>query len=1157
MRIRELTLIAYGRFTDHALPFPKATNDFHVIIGPNEAGKSTVRRAIFELLFGIERQSPMGFIHPQSDLRLSGSLDSDSATLSFIRTKQQKSLRSLSDEPLPDTYLSAVLGTLNADIFAQLHCLDHDRLLRGGQDIVDPRTSVSQILFQTASGLESFAEIREALGQRASALFTQRGRNNEYSSASDRYTLAQKKLKEVQIRTKDWVEARDRLTQADSDLETERKDRRELETLRAQWERVRRLTPLIERLHRLELELFDLGECIAFPPSAKETLDSGISAMNETAAIVKTRAEDVEARQKQLDAITFDQKVLDRAGEIERMARLGGLYANHGRDLPLRRTEVENWLKEVLDRAKELNWGTTEEDVRLRLPQDKLLRDIDGLVKGRGALVADARSAKEAEDERRTSLEDLREQLEASTETTIDAQLVAALDQALPYKMSDGKQKNLQGAVRQAEAGLANAMAALGRSGLDVDSLRALQLPSPARVSALQTGRQDLKKASDVALTLVEQHGAEAADLELQVTQFVRSHKVVTQAEVSGARQERDQKWSAIKSGVDALTEAAPLLDAAIRLADELVDARTLSETDGATLQALRDRLEKAEGELQRHKGTVEANDRKLQEFDFEWDRQATAMGLPGMHLDDVPEWLAKCDAALQAAATVAEKKHDYEHEHGSACAVRDTLSAELSKANLVVAEGSGIAALCTVAELHIKQIERTNTQRQALLQQLQVAEAAMKVAQRTKASKDGAVEQWESKWKDALTKAHLAGLGENAAEVEAAVKAADFIRLRLERIDTHRSERIKTMEADLQQLQELADLLAQTLAPDLAQTTPADISRVLSARLEEAKQQFNRKTHAQEFRDAAERQLAEARSSLEQARRGLEPLLNVAGVDDPMLAIPFVEKSQKKADLQNSISTTRTELEKGSDGLTLEQVQAEVVSHPATDAPSQLMDLKDRLSESEQKITTQVQAQLTAKQAYDAIDGGAQAAIAEGEKQEALADMADASEEYIRISAAGSLLKWAVDRYRDRKQAPLLERASIIFKSLTLGSFEKLRIDFDQNPPALQAYRRNNQTVRISGLSDGTRDQLFLALRIAALELQAEQGTPVPFIADDLFINFDDKRAKAGLEALYALSKKTQVLFLSHQEHLLPVMQQMFPQANVITLNASEVAPL
>ena len=64
-----------------------------------------------------------------------------------------------------------------------------------------------------------------------------------------------------------------------------------------------------------------------------------------------------------------------------------------------------------------------------------------------------------------------------------------------------------------------------------------------------------------------------------------------------------------------------------------------------------------------------------------------------------------------------------------------------------------------------------------------------------------------------------------------------------------------------------------------------------------------------------------------------------------------------------------------------------------------------------------------------------------------------------------------------------------------------------------------------------------------------------MPFVADDLFITFDDRRSQAGLKALYELSAKTQMLFLSHQEHLIPVIQKLFSRANFLTLGPEEFA--
>ena len=86
--------------------------------------------------------------------------------------------------------------------------------------------------------------------------------------------------------------------------------------------------------------------------------------------------------------------------------------------------------------------------------------------------------------------------------------------------------------------------------------------------------------------------------------------------------------------------------------------------------------------------------------------------------------------------------------------------------------------------------------------------------------------------------------------------------------------------------------------------------------------------------------------------------------------------------------------------------------------------------------------------------------------------------------------------------------------------------------------------------MSDGTRDQLYLALRMAALELHLGQAQSLPFVADDLFVNYDDARAKAGLEELKVLSASAQVLFLSHHDHLVPAVRSVFGNAvNIVAL--------
>jgi chromosome segregation protein len=172
-------------------------------------------------------------------------------------------------------------------------------------------------------------------------------------------------------------------------------------------------------------------------------------------------------------------------------------------------------------------------------------------------------------------------------------------------------------------------------------------------------------------------------------------------------------------------------------------------------------------------------------------------------------------------------------------------------------------------------------------------------------------------------------------------------------------------------------------------------------------------------------------------------------------------------------------------------------------------------------------------------MQGGTDAAVAESKRLEALAQLGDAAERYVTVATGQRLLRWAIDRYRERKQGPLLQRASALFSQLTLGGFSRLVPDFETTPPKLIALRGSGERVGIEGLSEGTRDQLFLALRLAALEMQIANDRPLPFIADDLFVNFHDSRSRAGLAALGELARKTQVIFLTHHEHLVEVARE------------------
>lgn len=192
------------------------------------------------------------------------------------------------------------------------------------------------------------------------------------------------------------------------------------------------------------------------------------------------------------------------------------------------------------------------------------------------------------------------------------------------------------------------------------------------------------------------------------------------------------------------------------------------------------------------------------------------------------------------------------------------------------------------------------------------------------------------------------------------------------------------------------------------------------------------------------------------------------------------------------------------------------------------------------------------ARQAYQAIGGDDAAAQAGAAREEALTEMGEVAERYVRVKTSAILLRWAIDRYRREKQAPLLKRAGQLFQVMTAGSFTILRVDFDDQDNAhLTGVRPDESVVPVSGMSTGTADQLYLALRVASIEDYLERAQALPFVADDLFINFDNDRAAAGFRLLGQLAEKTQVLFLTHHQHLVDLAKATLgASVNCVSLN-------
>ncbi|MBI1395782.1 MAG: AAA family ATPase [Betaproteobacteria bacterium] len=1154
VRLRRLELIRYGRFTDQVLSFPRTDRDFHVIVGPNEAGKSTIRRAISELLFGMPHRSEMDFVHPLSELRLGAVIEWEAGTFAFHRARGRKPLRSPDDDVLAETALAGHLGTVGGELFDRMFCLDLAGLLEGGRTILDASDDVGRLLFQSASGISSLGAVCDELAAEADGLYAPRKSGDRaFYQALDQYEAAREALRDATVETESWSAATGRVA---SIREAAREAATHYEGLfvtRQKLERMRRVAPRVAQWRETQAELQALPAAVEFPADAAKRLGEGERVLTEQTAALKLLRDNVASLREKLDALVLDHDILAIAPKVERLAEQAGACRNHPRDIARGLEEVHALLREMGANATQIGWPSDEDALRAMLPSSLALKTLASIARERGERVQALASARENRDRARAALTRLESALASPSVPAPSPDLATALEAARPFRQSGPRQRALRSAIDIARSVLDGALNTLVPWRMDPQALSALAVPGEERLSALKRDRAKLTSAVELARQQHEQAREQARRAALALEQFAAGHAVVTLDEVLQVRSARDALWRRIKAHEETLETGAPRLDAAIEQADRLVDSQRDRAADSARLTGLQQESERDAAAVEARAHDFDAARRALDEFDAAWDENARSYGLPGMALDDISAWLANRKAALDARADLERKARELASEQEAEAAAASRLRSALRASEAGVDEDADLARACDVAEKLIGDHQAARAGAEMLVRQTSEAEADLASLERRLAAASASVEEWTARWTGAL---RAAALDPDRISHDAAIGAiglAEDVLDRMTRIEEIRAHRIRLMENELAGFANDARTVFDSLGLPDDGADPFDLAGTLVERLQRARDASRERDRLEAERQATGTRVRDVETSLAATRASLESLYTLADTDDHGLLRSRIAQAERRRTLEEALHRHREEIVDAGDGLTFEVLLAESDELPPETVKVRLDELDERLKSAVDRKTQLARELTEAEATVDRIRGSADAAVAESRRREALARMGDAAERYMKVATAARLLRWAIDRYRERRQGPLLQRAGTLFAHLTLGSFERLVPDFEATPPRLIAVRPGGERVTVEGLSEGTRDQLFLALRLAALELHIEADRPLPFIADDLFVNFHDSRSRAGLAVLGELSRRTQVIFLTHHEHLVEVARERVgADLNVLTLTPS-----
>ena len=531
-----------------------------------------------------------------------------------------------------------------------------------------------------------------------------------------------------------------------------------------------------------------------------------------------------------------------------------------------------------------------------------------------------------------------------------------------------------------------------------------------------------------------------------------------------------------------------------------------------------------------------------------EWHALSTTCGLPQLPLEMAPAWLQQRALVRDLVSEKANAERQQLVGREAAAKIQQSLWSMLGAE---ASEGSvpELAECLRRARAQITLADQAQGQRDTLELQLHEGQSSLVTLQGSVQSAQDAWESWSRSWQDAVLAA-----GYEASvlpdQVEAEIEAMQEVERLLARIRSIRSERIDTMQADLDGLAASALSLAERAAPELGTQSAEDTALELAKRLEQARQAAKASAELKSRLERTNEELAAAQQRQISVQATLAPLMTAAGTDEVSSLGDAIERSNLRREVERKIQSAEGDLTQVADGLPVEELRAEISGIGPDELKAQLERITELSGEVVEEIAALSNSYGTQKTAFDAFDGADFAAKADARRQEAIAAMGDAAERYLKLHTASRLLKWSMEKFRETKQGPMLAKASAIFNGLTLDSFSRLLVDSEAATPRLFGIRPGGEQVDVTGMSEGSRDQLYLALRLAALELQIDQGLNMPLIADDLFINFDDRRTAAGLKVLGDLSRRMQVIFLTHHDHLVPLAREVLgDKLNVVSL--------
>jgi len=1130
MRFNRLDILRYGALTDRTLIF-RPDAKLHVIYGPNEAGKSSALSAISDLLFGFPNAAEMSFLHDPTSLRVGAEIAArDGQTLGFRRRRGRKNTllaANEAEEALPEDALAPFLGTLSRDVFERAFGLDSVSLRAGGETMLNSGGEIGSLLFSAASGLTGLSDLRKQFEAEADGIYAQRrSKDRLFYQVLDTHEEARKAERDNELKSGDWKKLLAEQAEIEAELAAVQTERQETKHALDRLRKLLALEPVLREIDREEQALAQYAEFAALPSGFEERLAKALEASRRNGDAHRAAETEVARLKDEIEAVHVDGALIAATPKILSAHAEKGAYLKAREDIARVRGEVEDFDQRLSQAARRLGFSKLD-DLQRGQPADADLARLRKLVEEGGELDRSLKQLRQRIEEERDALRRL--QADGADGRLIDpkpwAEQLAVLR---PDINAIADVENLEVKAARAEANFNAAAGRLDPPVRDIEKLLSVPLPDVATLTNHRRLIEATKAESAQAGQKLEALRDEANAIGGQLLALEGQGRIVSREDIAAARSQRDALVGAFdaKPPADRLDELRTAIDEADRLADAaLADAERVSRHAQLTLR--RRELEQAVGAAERaaKEAEISACD-AVTEFDDLFHAAPVSPSTP----ERMIEWRRAVEALFHLADVSNEARDGVE-----ALRLREE---KLKPALQALADAIGLAsaalptlALARALDRRIGELAERWTESRSLEGKRRSAEEALERLEERETGLRRDVERWRADFAGAAV---LAGLPEEAT-VDMAVAALDVWRVVPDLLSEreNRDRRVRGMARDMEVFEEDVQGLCAAVAPDFG-SVPADVAAgLLNERAMAARTAENQRTTLSAGLERAELSLARHAAEGEELKAELSEL--AASIPKSVSDLDAVlEDLRRRSRIEADLRQCRVRFVEQADGSDEEEVRTALTGFDRIAAGLDIERLEAEDSRQIDRISALRTSEADNLRRRRELETGMGAERAVFRKLAAEAEAKELARRWVVLKLASSLLANSMEAYRERQADPVMKRAGQLFSELTGGRFSRLVQLYDERDELrLAVERRTGEQVPLSGLSEGTGDQLYLALRLAFLEDYCSRNEPAPLILDDIFQTFDDERTASGLRTLAAAGGTFQTVLFTHQMSL------------------------